>query len=403
MAATDKPGKSRRRRWAFLIFIAVNICFWYSTKYWFYPEVSRTDRQKWEVRPRLDLASTPHVKPQLGESGLNPCLNLVPPTGLKQPVESGSVGDCLLLIPDGSQWDFFEISLPSGGVVPVTTDVYVAGTMPLAFTRTYRTIDGWSSRMGIYLMHVYDLYFFGERNPYTSETWQLPDGFEIHYRRVSPGTGYAEAVFQHDGDMPVFGGSRIAWNGWGWDVSLADGTTYLSPEAYSATRPSQGSIVGIFDRDGNEVRLTRERNGNLVKIESPGGGWIGIKYSDNRIIRVEGSSGDKVDYEYDRFNRLRRTTNSQGITREYAYDGYNHLQKVVDSKAGHILEIRYDDDERAIEATLADGTSYFVNRKLDNRGYINQIDVIGPEVDTTRVQLLNGRYTVEKLPPRKSH
>ncbi|HLW98180.1 MAG TPA: hypothetical protein VKR82_06000 [Candidatus Acidoferrales bacterium] len=403
MAATDSPGKSRRRPWAYLIFIAVNICFWYSTKYWFYPEVSRTDRQKWEVRPRLDLASVPHPNLQMGESDLAPCLYVVPPTGLKQPVVSGTVGDCILLIPDGSQWDLFEVRLDAGYFFPVTTDVFVAGTMPLAFTRTYLDLDAWSYRTKIYLRDVYDPYLTGKRNPYTLSFWTLPDGVSFEYKRISLGTGYAEAVFECGDAGHVFGGSRIAWNGWGWDVSLADGTTYLSPEAYSVTRPSQGSIVGIFDRDGNEVRLTRERNGNLVKIESPGGGWIRISYSDYRIISVEGSSGDKVHYEYDRFNRLRQTTNSQGITREYAYDDYNRMLKVVDSKAGPILQVRYDSEGKTVEATLADGTSYYLNYKLDDRGDILQVDVNGPQSDVTHVRIFGDRYAVQKLPQRKSH
>lgn len=404
MPAIQTSGYFRRRGWKDFIFIAVAISLWFSTKYWLNPGLRMTDRQKWEVRPRLDSRDTPPNKPQPGESDLlSPCLYLVPPSGLKQPVVSGTVGDCVLLIPDGSRWDLFEIYLVSGYFVPVTTDVYVAGTMPLAFTRTYRTLDDWSDRMKIYLMDVYDPFLLGERDPYSSAEWDLPDVLKIPYKRVSAGTGFADAVFEYSGAMPVFGGSRIAWNGWGWDLSLPDGTTYLTPEAYSSTRPVQSSLVAIFDRDGNELRLTRERNGNLVRVESPNGGWIGIDYSENRITRVAGSSGDRVDYDYDRLNRLRRTTNSEGITREYAYDDHNRLLKVADSKTGAILQVTYDSEGKTVEAAWSGGSSYYLNYALDKGGGVSKAEVIGPQSDLTRVRILDGHYTVEKLRQPEAH
>lgn len=341
------------------------------------------------------------AKAQLGKSGLQPCLFLVPPSELKQPVESGSVDDCRLLVPDGSRWDLFAVYLGTAEVVPVVTDVYVAGTMPLAFTRTYQILHDWNYRMQIYLMDVYDPYLFGERHPYSSAEWDLPDVLKIPYKRVSPGTGFEDAVFECKPSIPIFAGSRVAWNGGGWDLSLADGTTYMTPEAGNSTRPSQSSLVGIFDRDGNEVRLKRESNGNLVRIESPGGGWIHITYSENRIIRVENNSGDKVDYDYDRSIRLRRTTSSQGITREYAYDDHNRLLKVVDSKAGVLLEVAYDSGGKIVEATLGGTSSYYFNYELDEHGYIRQVNVIGPQSDVTRVRIGDGNYTVEKLPREK--
>jgi YD repeat-containing protein len=399
-----KTGYFRKRVWVDLSFLCIALALGYTVRDHLSLPRLLNDKKKWEARPKLDLAAAPPARWQLGESGLQPCLFLVPPSELKQPVESGSVDDCRLLVPDGSRWDLFEVCLGWGRVLPVATDVYVAGAMPLAFTRTYRTLDDWSYRTKIYLMDVYDPFLWGTRNPYTYLEWDLPDSLRIPYKRISPGTGFEDAVYETEAHIPrIFGGSRIAWNGYGWDVSLADGTTYLSPEAYSASRPLQGSLVGIFDRDGNEVRLKRESNGNLVRIESPGGGWIRITYSENRIIRVENNSGDKVDYDYDRSNRLRRTTNSQGITRDYAYDDQNRLLKVVDSKAGPLLEVAYDSGGKIVEATLGGTSSYYFNYEQDERGYVRQANVIGPQSDVTRVRIADNNYTVEKLPRDKMH
>jgi YD repeat-containing protein len=393
-----KRGYFRKRVWVDLGFLSIALVLGYTFREHLALPRLLNDHKKWEARPKLDLAAAPRAKVQMGQSGLPPCFFLVPPSELKQPVESGSVDDCALLVPDGSRWDLFEVSFMSAWVLPIVTDVYVVGTMPLAFTRTYRTLDDLSYRTKIYLMDVYDPCLRGEHHPYSSAEWNLPDDLTIPYRRVSPGTGFEDAIFEHKFPIPIFGGSRVAWNGGGWDMSLADGTTYMTPEAGNATRPSQSSLVGIFDRDGNEVRLKRESNGNLVRIESPGGGWIRITYSENRMIRVENNTGDKVDYDYDRAIRLRRTTNSQGITRDYAYDAQNHLLKVVDSKAGPLLEAAYDSGGKIVEATLGGTSSYYFSYEQDERGYVLQANVIGPQSDVTRVRIGDGSYTVEKLP-----
>jgi YD repeat-containing protein len=398
-----KTGYFRKRVWVDLTFLCIALALGYIFRNHLSLPRLLNDHKKWQARPKLDLANMPPTKTQLGESGLSPCLFLVPPSELKQPVESGSVDDCRMLVPDGSRWDLFEVYLDYRAVLPVVTDVYVAGSMPLAFTRTYRTLDAWSYRMKIYLMDVYDPYLFGERHPYSSQEWDLPDDLKIPYKRVSPGTGFEDAVFECKFPIPIFGGSRVAWNGGGWDMSLADGTTYMTPEAGNSTRPPQGSLVGIFNRDGNEVRLKRESNGNLVRITSPGGGWIRITYSENRIVRVENNSGDYVDYDYDGANRLRRTTSSQGITRDYAYDAQNRLLKVVDSKAGPLLEVAYDSGGKTVEATLGGTSSYYFKYELDERGYIRGVDVIGTQSDVTRVRIADNNYTVEKLLRDKMH
>lgn len=59
-----------------------------------------------------------------GESGLAPCFFIVASTATDQPVVSGTVGDCLLLVPDGRRLDLFEVPL-GGSFVPVKTDLYV--------------------------------------------------------------------------------------------------------------------------------------------------------------------------------------------------------------------------------------------------------------------------------------
>jgi len=268
--------------------------------------------------------------------------------------------------------------------------------MPLAFTRVYRPLDGWSRRMQMYLMDVYDPYLVGERNPYSLMFWYLPDDQFLYYKRISPGGGFADGLFEHRGSMPLFGGSRIAWNGWGWDVSLADGKTYLTPEAYDSTRVVQSSLVGIFDSVGNEIRLTREENGNLTEIRSPNGHWIRITYAGNRVVRVENDSYDQVTYEYDGSNRLVRTESSSGQKFEYLYDPYNRIVHVADSKVGGIVRMFYDSEDRVGDLVLVDHRRYHFDYVSDLLGNVTEADVTGPGSEVTRVKLHADNYTIEK-------
>jgi YD repeat-containing protein len=173
--------------------------------------------------------------------------------------------------------------------------------------------------------HVYDPFLTGSRFPYTYQDWRLPDGQSIHYKRISLGTGFADAIFGADSSSGIFANSRVNWNGWGWDWTLPDGTTYLSPEAYNATRPQQGSLVGIFNAKGNEVRLSRSERGDLTEIKSPGGHWIRLEYDHSRIIRARDSSGDAVEYEYDPVGRLGAVKYPGSHTTKYSYDMQNRV------------------------------------------------------------------------------
>jgi hypothetical protein len=50
----------------------------------------------------------------------------------------------------------------------------------------------------------------------------LPDGGRVHYVRISPGTDYVTAEFEHTSSPTRFYKSRIKWNGMGWDLTLRD-------------------------------------------------------------------------------------------------------------------------------------------------------------------------------------
>ena len=114
-----------------------------------------------KAAPDLSIAQEP------GRSGLPPCFFIVRPKAVNVPsIDSGSVDDCLSLLPNGHRLDVFEIPL-EGGFLPIKTDLYVPDIIPLAFTRTYVPLTVWSEQFQVFLPHVYDPFLTGSRFPYT--------------------------------------------------------------------------------------------------------------------------------------------------------------------------------------------------------------------------------------------
>jgi YD repeat-containing protein len=403
MQTSAKPKKSLLRylRLRDLIVIVVGLALgsWINHGYFFREP---TDYEKWLARPKLDHQATLANERKQRTGGPDPCLFIVPTGTVDQPVVSGSVGDCLMLVPDGKKLDLYEVVLWFGDFFQIRTDLYVKDTIPLAFTRTYNSSDTLADRIHTYLRHVYDPYLYGDRNPYTYLRWVLPDGVHLYYGRVSPGTAFADAIYEDASSFPVFGGSRIGWNGWGWDLALADGMTYLSPEAYNATRPQQGSLIGIFDQYGNEVRLKRKADGDLTEITSPSGRWIRLSYESGQLSRAVDSSGSATQYTYDRYNRLLTTRDSHGQTTEYEYISFKHIARAINSRGSVAFENAYDMQGRLIQVTLPDGSSYHLDYVFDEQRKSGHVDITDSKGQLRRVTLTarpeEGKpfYTVEQ-------
>jgi YD repeat-containing protein len=205
--------------------------------------------------------------------------------------------------------------------------------------------------------------------------------------RISPGTGFADAVFESNSASPTFEGSRTGWNGWGWDLTLEDGTTYISPEAYSARRPQQGSLVGIFDKDGNEVRLSRESNGDLTEIKSPNGRWIRLSYGEGRVSRAVDDSGNAVDYAYDSQDRLVTVEYSSGPSMRYSYNSDNQLTKVEDSSGKAVLQAKYGSHGDVTKLIVDEYHSYAFHFAADHHTRTGHAEVIDPKGKVIRVIL----------------
>jgi len=387
MFARPRQTYFRRRGWKDLVFLAVvsTLALGASRLSQF-----RSDFDKWKVRAALGPAAP------RGRSGAIPCFFTVPATANDQPVSSGSIGDCQMLTPNGRKLELFEVDLWNGEFVPVNTDLYVPGKIPLAFTRVTLPMDEWSKRFRIFFRDVYDPFLFGDRLPYTYVQLLMPDNTHVYYKRISKGAGYSDAVYECDVALPTFFQSRINWNGWGWDIALEDGTTLLSPEAYNAKRPQQGSLAGIFDNDGHEVRISRRANGDLTEIKSPSEGWIRLTYSQDKIVEAKDSLGNVVEYHYDGQDRLETVEypEKRGLT--YAYDSSNRIIDVLDVHGNSILKVLYDSAGRVIEQRLPSGSKYSFRYGLMQDGMNPWVEISGPRMDTNRVTLDGSGYSIGK-------
>ena len=411
-ATKPKKGLVRYLRWRDLLVVVLGVMLGLSINTYYAHRLkaltSLTDYQKWQARPKLDhpIARAP------GQTGPDPCLFIVPPDTANQRIVSGSVGDCMMLVPDGEIVNVFEVALWWGDFFHVKTDLSVPDTMSLAFTRTYNASDAWASRIHSYFRHVYEPFLTGDRNPYTYLRCVLPDGVNLTYQRISQGTGFVDAVYEDASPFLLFQGSRFAWNGWGWDLALPNGMTYLFPEAYNAKRLQQTSLVGIFDSHGNEIRLKRKSNGDLTEIKSPNGQWIRISYSRGQVSRVTDSFGAEVNYTYDERYRLKAVTDSRGQATEYAYDSLMRVVRVTGPDGVDLIENTYDPHARAgkaVELKLSNGSMYKLTYHFADEAGSDFVNIFDPHGEVTHVTL-NKRpgkdepyYSVEKSASVSTH
>jgi len=163
------------------------------------------------------------------------------------------------------------VDLTTGLFTTRNTDLYLPDVSPIAFTRVYRTGDTNSRPFGIGATHNYAS-FLWSNNQYQDVNLILPDGSRIYYVRISAGTGWTDAVYEHTATQTEYYKSRIAWNGNGWDLTLKDGTVYVHGE--------NAPLQAIRDRNGNQITIIRAsgQTGNITNINLPNGRFVSFAY-----------------------------------------------------------------------------------------------------------------------------
>jgi RHS repeat-associated protein len=241
----------------------------------------------------------------------------------------------------------------------VKTDLVLPDVLPISLTRSYRPGDSMSRPFGIGASHPFEMFLVGDASAYSYAELILPDGGRVRFNRISPGTAPSTAVYTHSSTTTGFYGSLMAWNGNGWNLTLKNGTVYVFPDGFNAQNPRQCALIGIKDRYGNTVNMTRDGNHNLTQITTPNGRWIQFTYDgSNRITQAQDNIGRTIGYAYDSSGRLSTVTDAKGGTTIFTYDSNNNMLTITDPKGITYLTNQYDSNNRVVAQTMADGSTY---------------------------------------------
>lgn len=236
--------------------------------------------------------------------------------------------------------DQLEVDLRYGAFVVRQADLEVKDVFDVPLTRSYDAQD-WLALNRVHAFgrnsnHPYDIAPLGTRNPYTEMMLALEDGDFLYFKRISKGTGFADAVYQHTETSTKFYKSTINWNGNGWTLRLTHGEEMFFPESYAAKNLAQGAATEIRDAQGNKLELRRDRKRNLVEILTPHGRWIKFSYDDQaRVTRAEDDAGHWANYTYNYYGMLTDVVHSSGEARHYDYHG-SLMTAILDGQ-GHVL------------------------------------------------------------------
>lgn len=246
------------------------------------------------------------------------------------------------------------------------TDLFIPDVIPILLTRTYRDWDSYSRAFGKGGNHPYDVCPTGTRFPYTYMDLNLEDDRQIHFRRISEGTGYADAVFGHDQTASEFYGAQMAWNGNGWTLDFRDGRQFLFPEAYHAKSYAQGAPYEIRDARGHRLKLLRDDQRNLEQVVSPSGRTITFKYDGaDRISTAVDDAGNIRKYSYNATGHLEAVADGSHVLYRFEYvdllhsSGYDpYLMTRITNEKGHVLLQNSYEIGRVSAQQLANGDVY---------------------------------------------
>jgi RHS repeat-associated protein len=283
------------------------------------------------------------------------------------------------------------VDLGTGLMVSEKTDLVEPGPAPIALSRTYRQGDGNSYAFGIGQTMPYDLRLWSVNN-YQDADLILPDGGRVHYIRISPGTGFTDAVYEAQTTPTVFLKSKIAWNGNGWDLTLKDGTVYV----FGDLAPLQS----IRDRFGNTITIARSsgQSGNITQITSSSGRWIKFTYDgSNRIMQAQDASGRSVSYTYYPSGELKTVTDAKGGITTYTYDVSHQLKTIKDPRNITYLTVDYDGNGRVQRQTQGDNSIYLFGYTDDGNGNITQTTVTDPNGNQRQVNFSSDGYSTSEI------
>lgn len=275
------------------------------------------------------------------------------------------------------------------------TDLVINDIMPIEISRTYRPRDAASRAFGIGTNLAYDIFLVGDTNPWTYQELILPDGGRVRYNRISPGTGFGDAVYEHKSSATSYYGSTLkrgSTNACYWDLALMNGSHICFPESMNSGSARHAAAVSMSDRYGNALMFTRT-NDKLTRIASPSGRTVDLQYdSANRITQATDNIGRTIKYEYDAQGRLIKVTDPLGKFEAFTYDSAHRMLTVQDKRGNLMVTNEYDGIGRVAKQTYADGTTNLFAYTLDASNRVTQTDITNERGVVKRMVFGSGGY-----------
>jgi RHS repeat-associated protein len=272
----------------------------------------------------------------------------------------------------GGPGDGEPVNLSSGLFLYNKPDLALSDVMPLILKRTYRPNDSWSRPFGIGATHPYEMFLGGDGTGYGTTAYIdliLADGSRIHF--VGVGSGYYSTYLSSSAQSPWYGAlitnsNPVNPNNYTlpgvWQLQTKDGTIYSFPSAIGLINPGCQALVGITDRYGNQIQITRNNDANctIAQITSPSGRYIQFQYdSSYRVTVATDNIGRQVQYSYDASGRLQTVTDANGGLWTYGYDSLNRMTTIEDPRLITYVTNVYDTAGSLYRQYLADGTSFY--------------------------------------------
>jgi YD repeat-containing protein len=214
---------------------------------------------------------------------------------------------------------------------------------------------------------------------------------------------------------------RAGTNGKGWDDLTSPGEYYRARIDASGTSGMTLTLrdgrVQQFTTIGGIYRLSRlqDRNGNAVVIARDGttGAVTGITSPGGRVLKfstITGSRGTplisritdplnrQVTYQYDSQDRLVQVTDAGGGVWKYGWDTKSRLVNVTDPEGSVQVTNAYDDRDRVVGQTLADGSTFAMSYTVTG-GKVTQTEVTDRRGSIRRLEFdANGRVVRNTYP-----
>ncbi|MGH9118449.1 MAG: DUF6531 domain-containing protein [Acidimicrobiales bacterium] len=245
----------------------------------------------------------------------------------------------------------YPVDLATGRFVYEATDLVVSDVLPVGVSRGYRQPVGLGAGSGGGAFGsgtALEFELFLRVSPANQFADLVVDESRppIVYERVSDGVDVEHAVFDPVSTPSTFHGSRITWNGRGWDLRLRDGPTLVFHRG--------GPLQAVRDPAGNQIVVHRERNestgrlGRVLSVTSPFGRSISFVYdAEDRVVEATDELGRSVTYGYDPEGRLAQVGYPEGVELRYGYDDQGRMTTIA-GPDGAGLTIEYDDDGRVV-------------------------------------------------------